>query len=336
VSRPVLLSVLSPSLSILSAIRLTSAALLSAALFFSGCTRDRKSTSQASIPGKPIEEGPITASKSSTPLLEIRATVRDDGVLLGINNIPSGSTIECLVGGKPISPCHDGALIERPAPGDYSLEVLAKSGTSVLAADSSIFTVLPNNSSTTVDQGTLATLPLALVLDDNDFVNGMPVDRSKSRTFKFKFVKAPDCKPVVRCGYELENPSMWPLCDTPDTKVIPAGRMAAGQQFLSVQASCPDQVGPVLKIFWYGVPADWEPLMLMRMEAEQDPSKRRTYVLWRNEDCPVSQLKFECSPPGATPTWTSCGDKGNVLDSPLPGSRIRATCGEKIGPAYVN
>ena len=311
--------------------RFLTTGLIIATILSSACTRKRKETSQAQAPDKPVELTPINAGKSATPLLEISAMVRDDGLLLGVKNIPAGSTLECKIGETKVEPCHDGALLSRPPAGDHEIDVTARSGTSVLAADKVKITVLPSNSTTTVDDATLASMPLALVIDDSTFVNGMPIKRSAQFTAKFRFVRAPDCSVTVRCAYESEQSAMWPVCDTPSTKVIPKGLMAAGPQHLSVQASCPDKVGPKLTMFWYGVPDNYEALMLQGLK---DTNKRMIFTLIRSEDCPTSQLKFECAGAAASAAFAAC-EKGNVLDNPPTGSRVRATCGEKTGPTLA-
>ena len=63
-----------------------------------------------------------------------------------------------------------------------------------------------------------------------------------------------------------------------------------------------------------------------------DDSGRHIFPLVRALDCPESMLSYECAAPSGD--FKIC-EKANVLDTPEKGARIRATCGDDIGPEYI-
>jgi len=293
------------------------------------CEKKKSVVSTRTIPDRPVESEPIHAGKSGEQPLDLRAEIREDGILISIKNTPADTTIECTMSSIKIEPCHDGALIAKPAPGDYDFNVTAiRAGATISAANVKI-TILPSNAGGGADVVSLAQQPLAMIIDDPDFTNGMAIKRSQDLILKFRFITKPDCEAQVRCNYDSRTTAMWPLCDTPSSKTIAKGVMAAGLQFLTVQASCDTAVGPKLELFWYGVPDNYTPLMLQTVS---DSNKRHIFTLIRAEDCPESMLTWKCASPGQD-QFSPC-EKGNVMDAPPSGFRIKAVCDSREGPAF--
>jgi hypothetical protein len=294
------------------------------------CERKKSVESTRTIPDRPVENEPISAGKSGEKPIDLQVELREDGILLSIKNIPERATINCTMSSIKIEPCHDGALIAKPAPGDYEINVVATESGATLSAAAVKITVLPSNAGGGADVVSLAQQPLAIIIDDVNFNNGMAVKRSQDLILKFRFINKPECEPQVRCNYDSRTTAMWPLCDTPTSKTIAKGVMAAGLQFLTVQASCEGVVGPKLELFWYGVPDNYEPLMLQTVS---DTNKRHIFTLIRAEDCAESMLTWKCASPGQD-QFTPC-DKGNVMDAPPTGFRIKAVCDTREGPAFA-
>jgi len=293
------------------------------------CEKKKSVESTRDLPDKPVENEPISVGKSSELPLDFQAILRDDGILLSIKNIPAEATLECTIADVNVDPCHDGALLSKPAPGDYEINVMAMRGGATLSAANVKVTILPGNAGGGADVVSLAQQPLSLIIDDPNFSNGMAIKRSQDLILKFRFINQPECEPQVRCNYDSRTTAMWPLCDSPTSKVITKDVMASGLQFLTVQASCEGLVGPKLELFWYGVPDKYEPLMLQSIS---DNKNRHIFTLVRAEDCPESMLTWKCAAPG-TEEFTPC-ENGNVFDAPPKGFRIKAVCGPTEGPSF--
>ena len=293
------------------------------------CERQKSVENARTLPDKPNENGPVTAGKSSDLPIDLKVELRDDGIFLNIKNIPADSALECSMSTIKVDPCHDGALIAKPAPGDYDINVTANKAGATISAASVKVTILPANAGGGADVVSLAQQPLGMIIDDVNFLNGMAIKRSEDLLIKFRFINKPECQPEVRCNYDSRTTAMWPLCDSPSSKTISKSVMAAGLQFLTIQATCPGVIGPKLELFWYGVPDNYEPLMIQKIS---DTTNRSVFTLIRSEDCPESMITWKCSEPNQQ-EFKSC-EKGNVIEAPQKGFRIRAVCSSKDGPVY--
>lgn len=307
---------------------------VAAAVAFTGCIKGKRNNieEQAEAPASPVSDEPITVTKSEKGLLDVSVTLRDDGMLLNVKNIPEGASLECDLDDKPLVPCHDGAFFLRPAPGDHIVAAVAlKNGNLVSVGESKVFTVSPvsqevldNN-----EQGSLV-----LMLDDQSFNNAAPIPVTSDFKAKFKFVSASqpkECKPQLRCKYDSRTSQFWTSCDQNATSyTVSKDLMAIGLQYLSVQATCADRVGPIFTMFWYGVPENYKPLML---QAVRDQTGRAIVSLIRDADCPEGQQVFECAADAAAP-FVKC-ETGNSVASPQKGYRVRLQCDSQTGPEYI-
>lgn len=201
-----------------------------------------------------------------------------------------------------------------------------KAGQKVALGDSATFTVAPLDATdTSADAGK----NLALLVDDVNFRNGMTVPMTADFVARFKLAQPAACATKLRCSYDRPNNPFWTDCDTgANTFTINKDLLASGLQYVSAQASCGDQLGPILTVFFYGVPANYEPLML---RAIKDSTGRRIVNLVKADDCPESQQKFECSEDAFDP-FTRCVN-GNVVDAPGTAFRMRLVCDNRTGPA---
>ncbi len=300
---------------------------------FAGCTRiHKKSEATPDIPTRPADEQPVTAQKSNVGILDIKVELRSDGMLLHVAALPNGSALECDLDDKPLVPCHDGALYARPADGDHKISAVAlRDGATTAIGESAPFSVLPGTGGA-FDPENNPRSPLNLALDDKDFANGMTVPMTKDFIAKFKFSAAPTCKATLKCQYDSRTSPFWVDCDKSGTSFTVAKDLVAmGLQYLAVQASCDGQIGPILTLFWWGVPdATYQPLALSVIK---DQKRRNIVNLIKSDDCPESMQKYECAAK-AEDDFSLC-DNGNVIDAPQAGFRVRLTCEGRQGPVLT-
>lgn len=300
-----------------------------------GCTklkRGRQEDLNAPVPEKPVAPAPLEAQKSTLGIITLAVELRSDGMLLKVGNVPDGASLDCDRGNEPLVPCHDGALFTLPPEGDHKVSAVAmKDGVPVAFGESAPFTVLPGTGGAYETDGD-PRHTLMLVSDDPAFVNGMTVPLSKDFKTSFKLAGKPNCEHKIRCSYDSRTSRFWTECDVGDTSyTVPKELLAVGIQFLSVQASCGERVGPALSLFWFGVPDDYAPLML---RAVRDPQGRQIVELLREEDCKEGLArKYECAAPGSD-EFDACTDS-NVFDKPAQGLRVRLSCAGTFGPALA-
>jgi len=303
-------------------------------MIMTGCIKDKRNNIeyQGEQPVGPASEEPIVVSRSDRGLLDIQVTIRDDGMLINITNIPPGSSLECDLDDKPLVPCHDGAFFLRPNVGDHIIHAIAvKDGNMISAGESKVFTVSPLSQGDIdgVDRGSLS-----LVMDDPSFSNASTLPISSDFIAKFKFAEKnqpKDCSPIFRCKYDSRTSQFWTSCDqNAPSYTVSKDIMAMGLQYLSIQATCSDQVGPIYTIFWYGTPDNYQPLML---QAVKDQAGKAIVSLVRDADCPESQQIFECSPDANT-AFMKC-ETGNAIADSKKGARVRLHCDNLTGPEFV-
>jgi hypothetical protein len=304
------------------------------AVALTGCIKGKRNNieQETEAPVSPVSDEPITVTKSEKGLLDVTVTIRDDGMLLNVKNIPEGATLECDLDDKPLVPCHDGAFFLRPAAGDHIVAAVAlKDGSLVSVGESRVFTVSPvaQDAIDNAEQGSLV-----LMLDDAGFTNAAPLPVNADFKAKFKYVSAnqpKDCKPQLRCKYDSRTSQFWTSCDLNSSSyTVSKDLMAIGLQYLSVQATCADRVGPIFTMFWYGVPESYKPMML---QAVRDQSGRAFVSLIRDADCPEGQQIFECAA-DATAPFVKC-ETGNSIAAPQKGYRVRLQCDSQTGPEYT-
>lgn len=299
-----------------------------------GCIKAKKNNIQEQVdtPESPVSDEPINVTKSEKGLLNVSVTIRYDGMLLNISNVPDGATLECDLDDKPLVPCHDGAFFLRPENGDHVVTAIAlKNGNLVSAGESRLFTVSPLSESLSESPDESS---LVLVMNDATFSNAMALPIAKDFTAQFKFATAKqpaDCKAELRCKYDSRTSQFWTTCDkAASSYTVSKDIMALGLQYLSVQATCSDRIGPILTVFWYGVPEKYQPLMLQPVS---DPSGRAIVSLVRDADCPEGQQIFECAADANT-AFNKC-ETGNSLAAPKKGFRVRMQCDSQTGPEYT-
>ena len=292
----------------------------------------KKSSSELGPNVEPVAAQPIAAGRSGVGLIEVKVKVTSDALELDLEGIPEGSKLECFRGTIPLEPCHDKAQLKRPKPGDYAIGITAfKDGQTVAVGESALFTVVPAGDVTNSLDGESSN-PLILTIDDDSFENGQTVDMTKGKSFKFKLVASDDrqlkdCTTSYRCSFGPMVSNFTNQCEgnQPAYTVTPA-MMALGLQHLTIQATCGEEEGPKYLISWYGVPSNYENMMLYSTKDSQD---NHLVQLVRAADCPDDK-RFECAGAGAT-DYKLC-QNGNRLTKPAQGSKIRLSCNGKKGP----
>jgi len=267
----------------------------------------------------------VHAQNSKTDILTLKINIQQDGLLLEVSDLPDGSKLECDLNNIPINPCHDGALLAIPSPGDYVVTAVAtKDGKKVAVGKSNSFIIVPqaNGSSAQGEED-----PLDLVLDTPGFSKNMAWPMNKDLKISWKFFKTPECTATLKCNYPGQQSKFWVDCDKGGTSfTITEDLMASGLQELSVQAQCDSRRGPELKIKWYGVPEGYKPLMIQKVS---DAKGRHILNLVKSDDCSAEDLKFTCAKTTGA-DFSTC-ENGNVLDNPNPGFKIKAECNGKSG-----
>lgn len=300
-----------------------------------GCMKNRKGKAEEGPDAvtSPGESDTISAqSDKSLGVLDVKVELRDDGMMIHVGNVPAGSTLQCHLDDKPMSACKDGSLYARPAEGDHKVTATSiKDGVTTAIGESEPFQVLPGTGGD-VDAENNPRNPLNLQVDDVTFANGATVPMTKDFVAKFKFTKAPSCeagKLQVRCQYDSRTSPFWVDCDEGGNSfTISKDLLAMGLQYLAVVASCGDEPGPILTLFWWGVPDEsYQPLQLSEIK---DDAGRHILSLVRDDDCPESLQAFECAPAG-TEEFARCAN-GNVVDNPDAGYQVRMTCEGRQGP----
>ncbi len=305
-----------------------------------GCTKLEKLVTKKSgedpaveptLPQRPVDEAPVEAKSSEGGVVVVRVELRPDGLLLGLAGVPPGALLECDLDARPLVPCHDGALFSRPEAGDHKINLIALvNGQKVAFGASATFTVEPQNQAG--PDGEVKS-PLALEVSDPAFANGQIVKMTEDFTARFRFAddaaaRALGCEPSLKCSYDSRTSPFWTACDAGSGSfTVDKDLLALGVQYLSVQARCAEHVGPILTMFFWGVPAGYEP---MKLRAITDGEGRHVVSLIKADDCPDKQ-SYECSEAADDP-FGACVN-GNSVDNPPKGFRIRMSCGGKPGPA---
>ena len=297
------------------------------------CGRDKRRDSGENVPlpDRPVNDQPIATQASQIGILDVRADLSDAGVLLHIENLPTGATLECDLDDKPIIPCHHGALFAKPVAGDHKIIATAMlQGNVVAIGESEPFTITTDQFSGAVaDQND----PLAVQVVNQDFARGMSLSTNQPYTFSFKLSKSPTCNAELYCRYGSENSSFWAICDDAGALqfTIEPGLMAMGRQSLAVQARCGDQIGPTITTHWYGVEEGYTPLTLRSLS---DPEGKTFLYLMKADYCPPTQLTFECSDSKTPDDWGLCLGN-NTLENAASGTRARASCDGRKGPVLT-
>ncbi len=300
-----------------------------------GCMKNRKGEAEdgPEVAQTPGEAETISAQSSNIGVLAIKVDLRDNGIELHVGNVPPGSILACHLDDKPMSACGDGQLYVRPADGDHKISAVAiKDGIATALGESDVFSIQAGTGGE-VDVDNNPRNPLNLQIDDITFANGATVPMNKDFVAKFKFTKPPTCAvPVeVRCQYDSYSSAFWVDCDEGNASfTISKDLLAMGLQSLEVVASCAGEPGPVLAMFWWGVPDEsYLPLQLTEIK---DNAGRHILNLVRADDCPEALQTFECAAAG-TEEYARCAN-GNVVDNPEAGFQVRMTCEGRQGPVF--
>lgn len=290
------------------------------------CGCQKKSNDDEDV-GPNTPEGVVIPKTSEEGVIDLRVTERSDGILVEIKNVPEGASLDCFMNDERLTPCHDGALIQKPAPGSYMIKVVAHSDKGSFSDIDMIDIGIPHlNSGNSVPAGQKDTLQI--VVDDQRFVQGMAMDVAKFFMPKVKFRDAPDCKYTVECNITGGN-EQWKSCalGTDERMKLYSGvTLAYGYQDFAIRAVCGDRIGPQLIVAWYGVPASYQKLSIQDIS---DNKGRHMFALYRDLDC-ADNLIFQCAKSSAD-DFSACAN-GNLIDNPPSGYRVRAICGNEVGP----
>lgn len=261
-------------------------------------------------------------------ILLVLAKVNGAAADIEISNIPPDSQVECFLNNEALSRC-ESRFTQPLKEGLNVFEVQARKNSLLIAFGEAR---LQNGGDTQLNSlraDAEQRDPLLLAVDDPAVSNGMSVPMLKDFAIKFKFVNKSDCDPKLSCSYDQREASLWHQCTSKNSEIIPGELVAKGLQYLSIRGECNGKFGPTLKLFWYGVTADYQWLALDRFKAGK--SQEEFFLLSKNNDCPESLLSFECS----TNTQNNFSACKNRVSKISEGFAIRAKCDGKTGPIYV-
>ncbi|MEY4632134.1 MAG: hypothetical protein RIQ81_2254 [Pseudomonadota bacterium] len=272
----------------------------------------------------------IDGTSQDATLMKLYIDLTDQGFSIRVYNTPANAELFCRVDDRETGLCKHGDRFARPATGDHTFTVEARSSGKTIDSAIAKFTIRPDGRQNETIGSNDNAHPLALTVANDGFKNGAALQVSRATTFNFNFLQAPPCeKPVLRCALDsASNP--WSNCDTSQyRKVIPQSLMALGSQSLYVQASCGDFSGPVLHVQWFGVPDGYQPLM---PQVFRDESDQRIVELARESDCPANAVMWECRVRGSN-YLESCGQGGRIESQYASRyDAVRAICGAARGP----
>jgi hypothetical protein len=303
------------------------------------CVKNGKKATNDNVqlPNKPGGKILVAASRPEDGILKVWIELPENGMLLHIKNLPSDptTTLSCFLDDQNLSPCHDGALLARPEPGDHLLTVTAlKNGQKIALGATPKFTIRDTNRNTNVSRSDTdkKSDPLTLRNSDPQFFDQMALPISEDLTIKFELAypkTSGSCKVETKCQYDSRTSLFWTKCnDDGMSYTVSKTVMALGLQSFSAQASCGNKLGPILTLSWFGVPKDYQPMML---RAVRDRQKNVIVNLVKASDCPSANAQqYECSDAGAD-FFTPCA-KNNVLKAPSAGYRVRLVCEGLTGP----
>lgn len=292
------------------------------------CTKKNKADNDSpKSPSTPSENQSVSPRASVDGLLDVSVRLRDTDLVLGIKNAPKGSVFECEMGNDPLAPCYDGATLKRPLQdGRYSIAVDALvDGKRVATGISPPFTIAKGAIGTTSED---SSNPLSLKFTEQSVQFAMTAAKSKDFTVRFALVRPNSCdSPEFRCRLDGAGSFFWTSCDENSTSfTIKSSIIALGPQDLSIQARCGDQVGPILNLRWYGVPDDYQDLMLQDLT---DGRGRHLVELVRDIDCPKDKRRFECLI--GQGDFALCPN-ANQFTNPPKGLKVRVSCDGRVGP----
>ncbi|NDE14814.1 hypothetical protein EBZ80_07795 [bacterium] len=277
----------------------------------------------------------VESQDANLSMMKVYLDLGTNGMTIRVYNIPKDTELFCAIDDREPAACHHGDRFERPVAGDHLMTVKARNNGKIVDSAITRFTVSPDATGEETIGSSDRLHPLALQVSNPGFKNGAAIPGSRAFTINFSFPQTPPCeKPVLRCAMDSTS-GMWSLCDQRERrKVIPAALMASGAQSLFAQASCGDLTGPVLKVQWYGVPDNYQPLMAQSDSAEIAVGGYLSLSLIRDLDCASGAVLWECRVAGTQDSWDSCapgGRLGGTAANRYDG--FRAVCGDQRGPA---
>jgi hypothetical protein len=156
--------------------------------------------------------------------------------------------------------------------------------------------------------------------------NGQTVNEGSELELTFAVPNDPRCEGGITFEHRFDKPSgTVPVVNVKDVVKVTA---VSGRQSHVVQASCGDVRGKPVEVYWYGVPADYQPLMLKIVKADA-----YGIGLAKEDDCPLGLLQIECASGEAEFKAEACKLRGNIIPITLTGAKVRGRCGSTAGPA---
>ena len=295
------------------------------ALAVSCIEKEKKEDETIALPDSPVISDSIEAGTSETGLLDVTVTFEAEVMILGISGQPEGTeAYSCSLDNVDFQPCHPQANLAPPPPGDHVLTVKSLAQGNVTAVGETVFSVEDKKPNTEAPPS------LEVYITKPDLEDGGTWNMTQDLTLEFDLKTAAKCDSEVKfqCKYDSRSSVFWTPCGSKNF-VVRKEIMARGLQYFAVQAVCGEELGPVLSHSWYGVPADYQPLMI---DGVKDVNNRYLLSLVKANDCPISRQVFECSKEESAP-FLPC-ENGNVLDAPPAGTRVRLACGDLNGPIY--
>jgi len=281
------------------------------------------------MPTSKDDSGPpvIEQTESRAGILEVTAEIDKSNATISISKIPGNTNLKCELDHKELDKCHDGMVLKNLKDGEYLLHVIASMQDKTLSVGEVYFTIGAKES---VNVERVAS---ELELDIGSGFNlGGPFRHDLDVKVPFKLLKKNSCNPKFECSYGDKDAAFWRDCSANDHHIIKGAIGAKGLQYLSVRASCPDKLGPVLSVHWYGVDDRYfkggSPQELTLDFIHNRGEDKYIFHLMKANDCPENLLKLECKT--GSSDYATCT---HIHEKPPADFKIRAVCESKKGPA---
>lgn len=245
-----------------------------------------------------------------------------EGYHLKLGTLPPQSRLECKLDEKPVTPCHDDAVFTFEEERPYHLTVSAFDDLGKFAEGSAALVYSKDRPAASVDT-------LAIQLKGDSWRNGQTAVEGTDLEFKLSLPNDPRCDTSIT--YEHRYDKMVGTIPVVNGQVNAKAKVVSGKQAHVIQARCGDVRGTPFEIYWYGVPADYKPLMLKMVKADA-----YAVSLVKDDDCPAGLLQLECAAGASTEFKVeSCKLRGSTLPLAAAGTKVRARCGASTGSELV-
>ncbi len=242
------------------------------------------------------------------------------------------TSVSCKVNDISVESCSDGVILTNPNDGSYFVSMIVETASQDFNLQKR-FNILggklffPNRN----DQESSDWFILAA--DDFRFKDYSAINIDKYLTIPLQIDTNRSCQAKFYCN---QTQDMWSLCHTESiaTLTIAPQQMVKGFQVMKVQAKCGERSSNIIDLHWFGVDENYQKLAVSKRTINQWTH----FSLAKASDC-TEQLSWQCRNSENESDTESFDPCINLMENPLPGFKIRATCTDSdeniiYGPIY--